>query len=224
MSAVSSLAPKSRNAPEVRVVSSDDVDTVVALNHAAYPDLVGANIVLTESQVRAHLSVFPRGQRIAVIDGVAAGGVSTFIVPREDDPLRPHTWLGITDEGYFRSHDPNGDTLYLADIFVDPAAWGRGVGASLYAALRDICAEHGLRRIVGGGRLYSYQERAHTMSPSAYVEEVVAGRLRDRVLDSQLKAGYRVRGILTDYLADPRSKNFATLIEWTRPIDLSRKR
>jgi len=198
----------------VRIVDHADVPRVVALNKAAYPDLVGDNIVLTEAQVRSHLETFPRGQRIAEIDGVPVGGVSTFVVPRTTDPLRLHTWLGITDEGYFRSHDTSGDTLYLADIFVDPNVWGRGVGSALYATLRAICVEHGLRRVVGGGRLFSYHEHAHVLTPGDYVKEVIEKRIYDRVLCSQLKAGYRVRGILPEYLADKRSKNFATLIEW----------
>jgi GNAT superfamily N-acetyltransferase len=216
------LETKKRDvAPSVRRVEPADVLRVVHLNHAAYPDLVGDNIVLTEAQIRAHLEVFPRGQRIAEIDGVAVGGVSTFIVARTVDPLRLHSWLGITDEGYFRSHDPGGDTLYLADIFVDPAAWGRGVGTALYATLREICAEHGLRRIVAGGRLFSYHEHAHELTPGTYIEEVIAKRIFDRVLRSQLKAGYVVRGILPEYLPDRRSRNYATLLEWTRPTHAS---
>jgi hypothetical protein len=52
------------------------------------------------------------------------------------------------------------------------------------------------------------------MSPQDYVARVIRGELRDRVLGSQLKAGYTVRGILDGYLRDPRSRNYATLLEW----------
>lgn len=209
--------PRASGAPTVRAVHTADVARVVRLNHAAYPDLIGEGIVLTESQVRSHLLVFPRGQRIAEVGGRAVGGISTFIVPRTTDPMRLHTWLGITDDGTFRSHDDGGDTLYLADVFVDPLAWGRGVGTALYAALREICEDLGLRRIVAGGRLFAYHEHAHAMTPGAYVERVIANQIHDRVLRSQLKAGFVVRGILPEYLADPRSRNFATLLEWTNP-------
>jgi len=33
------------------------------------------------------------------------------------EPLRHHTCAGITDSGYFTSHDPQGDTLYGADVY-----------------------------------------------------------------------------------------------------------
>jgi hypothetical protein len=55
------------------------------------------------------------------------------------------------------------------------------------------------------------------MTPQEYVERVIRGDLRDRVLGSQLKAGFKVRGILVGYLADPRSRDYATLLEWVRP-------
>jgi hypothetical protein len=55
------------------------------------------------------------------------------------------------------------------------------------------------------------------MTPGEYVDEVLQGRIRDRVLGSQLKAGFAVRGILAGYLRDPRSCDYATLLEWVRP-------
>lgn len=42
------------------------------------------------------------------------------------DPLRHHTWSGITDSGYFTNHDVRGDTLYGADVYVHPEARGKG--------------------------------------------------------------------------------------------------
>jgi GNAT superfamily N-acetyltransferase len=64
--------------------------------------------------------------------------------------MAQHTWLDITDDGTFASHDRRGDTLYLADVYVDPAAWGKRVSEALYAAMRETCVALGLRRVVGG--------------------------------------------------------------------------
>jgi hypothetical protein len=105
----------------------------------------------------------------------------------------------------------------LADIYVDPVAWGQGVGQSLYAALRQLCVALGLRRTVAGGRLWGYHEQSVRMSPEDYVARVLRGDLRDRVLGSQLKAGFAVRGVLVGYLSDPRSRDCATLLEWIAP-------
>jgi GNAT superfamily N-acetyltransferase len=201
----------------VRPACAEDIPRLVEMNHAAYPELVEANVVWNEAQLRGHLDRFPQGQLVATVDGEPMGAISTFIVSRARDPMAQHTWLDITDDGTFAGHDPRGDTLYLADVYVDPAAWGRGVSEALYAALRDTCAKLGLRRIVAGGRLWGYHEYAGTMTAEEYVESALRGDVRDRVLGSQLKAGFVVRGILIGYLRDPRSRDYATLLEWLKP-------
>lgn len=45
------------------------------------------------------------------------GAVASLIVNLGSEPLRHHTSAGITDSGYFASHDPQGDTLYGADVY-----------------------------------------------------------------------------------------------------------
>ena len=187
------------------------------MNHAAYPELVEQNVVWRPEQIQAHLTRFPEGQIVAELDGVVCGAISTFVVPPARDPMAQHTWLEITDEGTFASHDRAGDTLYLADVYVDPSAWGKSVGEALYGALKDLCVTLGLRRVVAGGRLWGYHEYADRLTPQEYVESALRGDIRDRVLGSQLKAGFRVRGILVGYLKDPRSQDYATLLEWVAP-------
>ena len=201
----------------VRPARPEDVPRLVEMNHAAYPELVEANVVWNEAQLHAHLARFPEGQLVATLDGVPMGAISTFIVPPSRDPMAQHTWLDITDEGTFASHDRRGDTLYLADVYVDPAAWGKRVSETLYAALRDTCVKLGLRRVVAGGRLWGYHEYAGVMTAQEYVDGVLRGEIRDRVLGSQLKAGFAVRGLLVGYLRDPRSCDYATLLEWVKP-------
>jgi ribosomal protein S18 acetylase RimI-like enzyme len=201
----------------VRRAQALDIQRLVAMNHAAYPELVEENVVWNDRQLRHHLDVFPEGQLVAELGGTPMGAISTFIVPRARDPLAQHTWLDITDNGTFAGHDPGGDTLYLADVYVDPAAWGKGVGDALYAALRGLCVDLRLRRVVAGGRLWGYHDHADRMTPHEYVARVLRGELRDRVLGSQTKAGFEVRGILVNYLRDPRSLDYATLLEWRAP-------
>jgi GNAT superfamily N-acetyltransferase len=198
----------------VRPARPADVPRLVEMNHAAYPELVEANVVWNEAQLHAHLERFPEGQQVAMLDGVLSGAFSTLVVRPSRDPMAQHTWLDITDDGTFASHDRRGDTLYLADVYVDPAAWGKRVGETLYAAMRETCMALGVRRVVAGGRLWGYHEYADAMAPEDYVERVLRGEIRDRVLGSQLKAGFTVRGILAGYLGDPRSRDYATLLEW----------
>ncbi|MGH7295258.1 MAG: GNAT family N-acetyltransferase [Polyangiaceae bacterium] len=216
------MPPSTKLELSIRPATLEDVPRLVAMNHAAYPELVEANVVWSEEQLRAHLARFPEGQLVATRrDGAGReeilGAISTFIVPPGRDPMAQHTWLDITDDGTFASHDPRGDTLYLADVYVDPAGWGKGVSERLYAALKDTCVALGLRRVVAGGRLWGFHEYAGVLTAREYVERALHGEIRDRVLGSQLKAGFAVRGILEGYLRDPRSGDYATLLEWVAP-------
>ena len=211
------LAYNPNPVPTVRAATPGDVARLVEMNRAAYPELVAKDVVWNAAQLHEHLARFPEGQRVAELDGRIVGAISTFVVARGRDPLAQHTWLDITDHGTFAGHDPGGDTLYLADVYVDPAAWGRRVGHTLYGALRSLCGSLGKGRVVAGGRLWGYHEYASRMTPEEYVRRVLEKQIRDRVLNSQLRAGFLVRGILVGYLPDPRSADYATLLEWAAP-------
>jgi GNAT superfamily N-acetyltransferase len=201
----------------VRKAIPSDVRRLVDLNGAAYPDLIQQGVVYSEEQLAVQLELFPAGQLVAEIDGAIVGAISSLIPPTTINPLAQHTWMGITDGGMFSRHDPAGRTLYLADIYVDPGSWGRGVSKVLYAALLGVCRELRLDHVVAGGRLWGYCEVADRMTAREYVDAVVRGTMRDRVLNSQLRAGFLVRGLLRDYLHDWRSCNWATLLEMPNP-------
>lgn len=201
----------------VRTATLSDLDALAAINREAYPEFVQDGVVFDAHHLREHQRVFPAGQLVAELDGTVVGAIATLIPPRTFDPLAPHTWLGITDAATFARHDPGGDTLYLADIYVHSRAWSAGVGRALYGALFALCRALKLRNVVGGGRLYDYVDAPDGLAPAEYVAQVVRGERRDRVLMSQLRAGFEVRGLLPGYLHDGRSRHVATLIVWDNP-------
>jgi GNAT superfamily N-acetyltransferase len=148
----------------IRKATHADVERLVHLNHAAYPDLIEQGVVFNEEQLHAHVDRFATGQLVAEIEGTIVGAISSLIPPAAINPLVQHTWVGITDGGMFSRHDLSGRTLYLADVYVDPSAWGRGVSQVLYAALRGVCQELKLDHVVAGGRLWGYCEVADRMT------------------------------------------------------------
>jgi hypothetical protein len=52
------------------------------------------------------------------------------------------------------------------------------------------------------------------MDAHAYVGHVVAGRIFDPTLSVQLRQGFRVRGLLPNYLPDSATDGWSVLIEW----------
>jgi hypothetical protein len=56
------------------------------------------------------------------------------------------------------------------------------------------------------------------MSAEAYVIGVLQGQIKGPTLSFQLREGFRVFGVVADYLGhDPESLGYAALIEWLNP-------
>jgi len=197
----------------VRPAFPSDVPTLVALNIAAYPELVADGVVFDSAQLAAHQSVFPEGQLVCLDGTRVVGAIATLIVPKAQ-ALAPHDWIGMTGHGTFSTHTPRGEVLYLADVYADPSVRGLGVGKALYDAMFGLCRTKALHSVVAGGRLFGYHEVAKTTSPERYVAEVLAGTRKDHVLTSQLGAGFELRGFLPGYLDDWRSAGYATHLVW----------
>lgn len=201
----------------IREATYEDIPALLELNRAAYSELTQEDSFWDVSHIRSHLKLFPQGQIVAEINGTIVGAAASLVVNMGNDPLRPHTWAGITDSGFFTNHDPYADTLYGADIYVHPKARSQGVGSALYDARKALCRRLNKRRIIAGGRLWNYHEYANTLTANEYVQKVIAGELKDLVLNFQLKQGFIVRKTMDYYLNDPLSLNHASFIEWLNP-------
>ena len=173
-------------------------------------------MIWPSSFLQSHISIFPEGQFCAEVNGRIIGSSSSLIVSLEPD-YAYHTWNDITGQGLFTNHNPNGDSLYGADISVHPEFRCRGIATILYNARKVLCIRLNLRRIIAGGRLYNYHKYAKMMSVQEYAEKVVKGELKDPVLSFQLKNGFKFIKVLPNYLYDKHSLNYASFIEWLNP-------
>jgi predicted amidohydrolase/GNAT superfamily N-acetyltransferase len=155
------------------------------------------------------LRAFPDGQFVALIDGHVVGYCSSLIVYLDDDS----PWFAhgeITGYGSFSTHDPSGNTLYGADIAVDPDFQGLGVSKKLYAARKALLRRHNLKQMIAGGRIPGYIDYEGRMTAKEYVDKVVKGELRDPALNAHLRAGYEVRGVHFGYIEDAESLGYST--------------
>ncbi len=166
-------------------------------------------------QFESLLERFPQGQFVAELDGHIVGIAISLVIWWDDYSLH-HTWASITNDGQFDTHDPaRGRTLYGAEVCVDSAQRGHGIGHALYEARRTLCRQMNLKRIIAGGRLPGYGEYATLMAPEEYAKRVIWGDLYDPVLRFQLDEGFDYAGILHGYLPhDDESVGNASLIVW----------
>ncbi len=173
-----------------------------------------------EDQLKSHLRVFPEGQFVAIDEASQqVVGMSASLIVFWDDYDMQSSWRDFTDHGMFTNHDPvHGRTLYGAEIMIRPSMQGCGIGSKVYQSRRDLVRRLGLLRIRAGARLRGYHAHSARMSPEEYVMAVIRGELKDPTLSFQLKHGFHVIGVVSEYLRhDPESLGHAAVIEWTNP-------
>lgn len=189
---------------------------MIALCGRVYPDSPPWN----EEQLASHLEVFPEGQFVVWNpDGGTIVGMASSLIVRWDDYDFHAGWREWTDHGLFTNHDPeSGQTLYGAEVMVDPAMQRRGLGKMLYVVRRELVVRLGLRRIRAGARLRGYHRHAKRLTPEEYVRAVVHGELKDPTLSFQIREGFDVVAVVHSYLGnDPDSLGYAAVIEWLNP-------
>lgn len=200
----------------IRKFNESDIPQIVKLQTESFADMAKYGMIFPSSFLRNHIKIFPEGQLLAEIDGRIVGSSSSLIVSLGSD-YEAHNWFEITGNGLFSNHNPNGDTLYGADISTHPDFRSMSIGTMLYDARKELVKKLNLRRILAGGRLYDYCNYSHLMSANEYADKVIRGELRDPVLSFQLKNGFKFINVLNNYLHDKRSLNYASLIEWINP-------
>lgn len=199
--------------PRVRHTRPEDIPGLIALQARVYPDIPP----WSRRKLAEQLDVFPQGQIVAESDDGLIGCASSMIV-LWDDWAESHSWKEITGAGTFENHNPEGKTLYGAEVFVAPEAQGRGVGHLLYEGRRALCRAMNLKRIIACGRLPGYHRHADEMSPEFYAQQVVTGDLHDPVLSFQLHEGFNYCGLIEDYIPeDKASCGHASIIVWHNP-------
>jgi ribosomal protein S18 acetylase RimI-like enzyme len=197
----------------VRNTRPEDFPAIMALSKAVYPFPPH----WTERQLASHLEIFPKGQLVAIDSTTGAlVGMAASLIVRWDDYDLHAPWRDFTNYGMFTNHDPaRGRTLYGAEAMVSPELQRRGVGSALYAARRRLVEDLKLPRIRAGSRLRGYHRYADQMSAEDYVIKVIRGELRGMTLAFQLKHGFRVLAVVSDYLpGDPESLGYVAVIEW----------
>ncbi len=195
----------------LRNIKPEDFDAIVALQKKCFPRMAPWDRAQFDSQ----LEIFPEGQFCIEVDGRIVASATSLIV---DFDLYSdwHNWKEISDNGYIRNHDPNGDTMYGIEIMVDPDHRGMKLARRLYAARKNLVREKNLKSIVIGGRIPGYHKHEDEMTAHEYAENVEDKTLYDPVLTTQLANGFELKQLIPDYMpSDEDSVGWATYLEWT---------
>lgn len=132
----------------IRNATLADVPGIVEVARKAYSNW-SARQLANERNYQMQITAFPDGQFVAVKDGKIVGYCSSLIVFLNDDsPWYAHG--EITGYGSFSTHDPSGNTLYGADMAVDPDCQRQGISKKLYSARKALLRRHNLKQMIAG--------------------------------------------------------------------------
>ncbi len=187
-----------------------------AIQRASFPTLAEHELI-TAAHYRAHLERFPEGQLAAVTAAGRPVACSTDFRTTADLDHIEHRYIDAVDHNWLGHHDPDGDWLYGADIGVLPEYRRRGIARLLYGARHALVRRLNLRGHIAGGLLNGYGLWKDRMPVEEYVALVIADRLVDPTLSVQLRCGFRVHGIIQNYVTDASCDNKAAFIVWRNP-------
>lgn len=200
----------------IRSYVENDFAHLISLQALSFPPPFPSELWWNELQLAEHVSRFPEGALCVEHEGEIIGSMTALrlTLHKEDD----QDWASITDNGYIRNHDPQGDTIYVVDICVAPSFRKFGIGKWLMQSMYETVVYLKCRRLLGGGRMPGYGAFADQLTPEQYVEMVSAGELKDPVLTFLLRTGRLPIGVVANYIDDEESKHYAALMEWRNPF------
>jgi predicted amidohydrolase/ribosomal protein S18 acetylase RimI-like enzyme len=195
----------------IRQLKIEDYDKLVDLQKLCFPGMK----TWTKEQIQSQLSIFPEGQICIEYNSKIVASSSSLIV-NFDLYSETHTWHEISDHGFIRNHNPDGDTLYGIEMMVHPKYRGMKLARRLYNARKQLAVQKNIMRIILGGRIPGYAKHSKKMIVRDYVDKVISKTFFDPVLTPQLSNGFVLKRLITDYLIpDEDSKGYATFLEWT---------
>lgn len=195
----------------LRTTRAADYDAIVKMQATCFPGMP----VWSREQFDSQIKTFPEGQLCIEYDGEIVASASSLVVDF-DLYSEWHNWLDISDNGFIRNHDPQGDTLYGIEIMVAPSYRGMKLARRLYEARKNIVRERNLKGIVVGGRIPGYSKYKEKMTAHEYVENVEDKTIYDPVLTTQLANGFELKQLIPEYMpTDYDSSGWATYLEWT---------
>jgi hypothetical protein len=199
----------------IRLVEPADFDAIIEICKMVYP----TETPYSREELADHCQVYPQGQFVAIEQTTnEVAGVHFTLRLRLLDFHIDDSWDVLTAGGSFLDHNPEGPTLYGADIMVHPHHQHHGLAHALTDKARFLVEAENLWRMVGASRLPGYSKYCANLEIHEYVKSVISGDLFDPVLTLHMKDGWVPVKPIQGYLQhDEESAGWAEVIQWVNP-------
>jgi GNAT superfamily N-acetyltransferase len=136
-------------------MEKSDADQLAHLQEVVFPDLI------PEERMKAvhfssYLDLFPEGKWVAEIDGKIVGSTSSIRYHFNPSSPEMHRFADLFDDGFMRTHAPDGNWLYGMDMAVFATFRGLGIARQLYRARQRVVNTMGLKGQVTVGMLNGF--------------------------------------------------------------------
>ena len=192
-------------------MQAEHAEELEALQRVVFPNLVEEEL-LHADQYKHHVILFPEGQFVALDGDKVIGATSSILYHFDINHQEHHTFFEIMGGGWFTTHDPKGEWLYGMDVSVHPDYRNKGIAKALYRARQHTCKQLGLKGQMTIGMLNGYYKVKDEMSIDEYYEKVKNKELFDPTVSVQEKVGFKIVGLMKDYLNDPTCGNAGAVI------------
>ena len=192
-------------------MQQEHAEQLEALQRIVFPNLVEEELLHAE-QYKRHVDIFPEGQFVALDGDKVVGATSTIRYHFDINHQEHHTFFEIMGGGWFTTHEPDGDWLYGMDVSVHPDYRNKGIAKALYRARQFTCKQLGLKGQMTVGMLNGYNKVKDEITIEEYYEKVKNKELFDPTVSVQEKVGFKIVGLMKDYLNDPTCGNAGAVI------------
>ncbi|MGF6353328.1 ribosomal protein S18 acetylase RimI-like enzyme [Paenibacillus sp. 4624] len=202
----------------IRNYAAHDFEELIRIQAESFPPPYPEELLWNQEQLSSHVQHYPDGAICIEVDGELAGSMTSLRMQSDAAHPSSHTWAEVTDDGYIRNHQPDGNTLYIVDLCVRPKYRKWGLAQLMMQAMYHLVIAQGMDRLLGAGRMPGYHRVAEQMTAQQYLDQVAAGERHDPVISFLLRCGRMPVGVATDYLDDEESCHYAALMEWRNPF------
>lgn len=192
-------------------IKPDHVQALEELQYIVFPNLAEDEILHREHYLK-HLEVFPEGQFVAMDRNIVVGGTTTMRYHFDPDHPTHHTFSEIVAGGWLTNHDPEGEWLYGIDVSVHPDYRGKGIAKAFYKIRKQLAKQIGCRGQLTVGMLNGFMSYKNEMNIDEYYDKVLNHEIFDPTVSVQEKIGFKIKGLMKDYLNDPTCGNAGAII------------
>ena len=189
------------------------LNQVIEAEKSAWPPELQA----TRQKFKSRLKLFPQGF-VVVKDNGKIKGVSTSQITIYD-PDSSRTWDEITDSGMIeKTHNPQGDSLYVVSVGVSADTQGKGIGGILVKSQIELAKKLDLKYLFLGARIPGYDAYCRQNSDISVDEYLRIKNEKGETYDPEIRfyerQGLHPAKIISNFEPDRQSRDFGIVMVW----------